>query len=83
MEIAMSALDRGRYVTAWGIDGALLMASDAALLEAAEATPLPATLLVLSFAVLLDIWALAVAAVVASVAALMGWYWPRGQTQET
>jgi O-antigen/teichoic acid export membrane protein len=44
---------------------------------------LSAALLVLSFSVLLDIWALAIAAVVASVAALMGWYWPRGQTQET
>jgi hypothetical protein len=44
---------------------------------------LTAALLVLSFAVLLDIWALAVGALVASVGGLMGWYWPRGQTQET
>jgi VIT1/CCC1 family predicted Fe2+/Mn2+ transporter len=44
---------------------------------------LSAALLVLSYAVLLDAWTLAIAAVVASVAALMGWYWPRGQTQET
>jgi cytochrome c oxidase subunit I len=44
---------------------------------------LSAALLVLAFAVLLDNWALAVATVVASVGALMGWYWPRGQTQET
>jgi cytochrome c oxidase subunit 1/cytochrome c oxidase subunit I+III len=40
-------------------------------------------LLVLAFAVLLDNWALSVAAVVASVGGLIGWYWPRGQTQET
>jgi hypothetical protein len=33
--------------------------------------------------VLLDAWALAVAAVVACGVALMGWFWPRGQTQET
>jgi cytochrome c oxidase subunit I+III len=40
-------------------------------------------LLVLAYAVLLDAWALAVAAVVACGVALMGWFWPRGQTQET
>jgi hypothetical protein len=40
-------------------------------------------LLVLAFAVLLDNWALTVAALVASVGGLIGWYWPRGQTQET
>jgi cytochrome c oxidase subunit I+III len=44
---------------------------------------LAAALLLLSYAVLLDAWTLAIAAVVASIAALMGWYWPRGQTQET
>jgi heme/copper-type cytochrome/quinol oxidase subunit 1 len=40
-------------------------------------------LLVLAFAVLLDNWALTIAALVASVGGLIGWYWPRGQTQET
>jgi cytochrome c oxidase subunit I+III len=40
-------------------------------------------LLVLAYAVLLDVWALAVAAVLACITAVMGWYWPRGQTQET
>ena len=44
---------------------------------------LTVALLVLSFAVLLDNWALSVAAVVASVGGLIGWYRPRGQTQET
>jgi hypothetical protein len=44
---------------------------------------LSVALLVLAFAVLLDNWALTVAALVASVAGLIGWYWPRGQTQET
>jgi lipoate-protein ligase A len=40
----MSRFDRGRLVTTWGIDGALSMGIDAALLEAAEAAPAPATL---------------------------------------
>jgi cytochrome c oxidase subunit 1/cytochrome c oxidase subunit I+III len=44
---------------------------------------LSTALLVLAFAVLLDNWALTVAALVASVGGLIGWYWPRGQTQET
>ena len=65
----------------------MLDARPQAIVHMPHASPWPfllsTTLLVLSFAVLLDIWALAIAAVVASVAALMGWYWPRGQTQET
>jgi hypothetical protein len=38
---------------------------------------------VLAYAVLLDVWALAAAAVLACIASFMGWFWPRGQTQET
>lgn len=34
-------------------------------------------------AVLLDVWAVAVAAVVAAGAGLAGWFWPRNETQET
>jgi cytochrome c oxidase subunit I+III len=44
---------------------------------------LSVALLVVFSAVLVDAWAIAVLAVVASAASLMGWFWPRGQTQET
>ena len=35
------------------------------------------------YAVLLDWWPVAVAALAGTVAALMGWFWPRHETQET
>jgi cytochrome c oxidase subunit 1/cytochrome c oxidase subunit I+III len=44
---------------------------------------LAVALLVVAYAVLLDAWALAVVAVVACGVALMGWFRPRAQTQET
>jgi cytochrome c oxidase subunit I+III len=40
-------------------------------------------LLVLFYSLLLGAWPVAVLAVLASAAALAGWFWPRGQTQET
>lgn len=44
---------------------------------------LSVALLALFSAIPIEAWAVSVLAVVASVAALMGWFWPRGQTQET
>jgi cytochrome c oxidase subunit I len=44
---------------------------------------LTVALLVVFYALLLDAWGLAVAAAVACVGSVMGWFWPRGQTQET
>ncbi|HEX2063712.1 MAG TPA: cbb3-type cytochrome c oxidase subunit I, partial [Acidimicrobiales bacterium] len=44
---------------------------------------LAVALLVLFYALLLEAWVVAVVAFLASSAALMGWFWPRGQTQET
>ena len=44
---------------------------------------LAVALLVLFSAVLLELWAVAVAAVAATGAGLAGWFWPRDETQET
>jgi hypothetical protein len=35
------------------------------------------------YGMLLSSWGVAVAGAAASVGALMGWLWPRGETQET
>ena len=40
-------------------------------------------LLVTFYAVLLDAHAIAIAGALACIATLMGWFWPRGETQET
>jgi heme/copper-type cytochrome/quinol oxidase subunit 1 len=65
----------------------LLDAKPQAVVHMPHATVWPfllsVALLVGFYALLLDAWAVAVAAVVASGAALMGWFWPRGETQET
>jgi cytochrome c oxidase subunit I+III len=44
---------------------------------------LTVAMLVGVYAVLLDAWWVAIGAAVASVVGVMGWFWPRGQTQET
>jgi cytochrome c oxidase subunit I len=40
-------------------------------------------LLALAYSVLLELWPLTAGALVACGASVMGWFWPRGQTQET
>jgi len=40
-------------------------------------------LTVLFFVLLLELWSLAILAAVATVMTMVGWYWPRNQTQET
>jgi bifunctional non-homologous end joining protein LigD len=44
---------------------------------------LAVTLMILFYALLLGAWVVAVLAVLAAAAALTGWFWPRGHTQET
>jgi cytochrome c oxidase subunit I+III len=65
----------------------LLDARPQAVVHMPHATPWPflltLALLVVFVALLLDAWAVAVVGAVACGAGLAGWFWPRGQTQET
>ncbi len=58
-----------------------------AIVHMPHASPWPfvlaVTMLLLFYAVLLEAWVLAVVATLASGGALLGWFWPRGQTQES
>ncbi|MFN2525498.1 MAG: cytochrome c oxidase subunit I [Actinomycetota bacterium] len=77
------ALDEG-HVT---LSTSLLDAEPQALVHMPRESPWPfyLTLALLAFfySVLLDAHLVTVAAIVAAGAALMGWFWPRGETQET
>jgi hypothetical protein len=86
---AQSPEDGGRPLT----DGhatlctSTLDARPQAVVHMPHASPWPfwltVALAVLFYAVLLEQWAVAVASVIASAVALMGWFKPRGETQET
>jgi heme/copper-type cytochrome/quinol oxidase subunit 1 len=84
-----SADDGGRSLTGGHLtlSTSLLDARPQAVVHMPHATAWPfvlsVALLVLAYAVLLDAWAVAIAAVVGCGAALAGWFWPRSQTQET
>jgi cytochrome c oxidase subunit I+III len=58
-----------------------------AVVHMPHSTPWPffltLALLLVAVGVLLNAWPVAIVGVVASGAGLAGWYWPRGQTQET
>ncbi|MPZ72882.1 MAG: cytochrome c oxidase subunit I [Nitriliruptorales bacterium] len=58
-----------------------------AVVHMPQASPWPfilsLTLMAFFYALLLQVWVVAVVAVLASAAAVAGWFWPRGQTQET
>ncbi len=58
-----------------------------AVMEMPHESPWPVlltlALTVMFYGVLLDAYALAAAGVAASGAAMMGWFWPKGETQET
>jgi len=65
----------------------MLDAEPQAVVHMAHASPWPfylsCALLVLFFGLLLQAYAVAIAAAVACTVGLMGWFWPRGETQET
>jgi cytochrome c oxidase subunit 1/cytochrome c oxidase subunit I+III len=77
------ALDEGHTT----LSTSLLDAEPQAIVHMPHETPWPFYLSVclaaLFYALLLDAYAVAVVAAVASASALMGWFWPRGETQET
>ncbi|HYI45803.1 MAG TPA: cytochrome c oxidase subunit I [Actinomycetota bacterium] len=77
------ALDEG-HVT---LSTSLLDAQPQAVVHMPHGSPWPfylsVALLVFFYAVLLDAHLAAIAGVVLCVGALMGWFWPRGETQET
>jgi len=64
-----------------------LDAEPQAVVHMAHASPWPfylsCALLVFFYAILLDAHAISVVGALACVGALMGWFWPRGETQET
>ena len=65
----------------------MLDAEPQAVVHMAHASPWPfylsCALLVLFYGLLLDAHAVAIAGAVGCMATLMGWFWPRGETQET
>ena len=77
------ALDDGHTT----LSTSLLDAEPQAVVHMAHASPWPfyltCGLLVLFYGLLFDAYPVAVAAAVGCIAALMGWFWPRGETQET
>lgn len=77
------ALDDGHTT----LSTSMLDARPEVVVHMAHASPWPfyltCGLLVLFYAVLLDAYPMAIAATVGCIAALMGWFWPRGETQET
>ena len=74
----------GGHVT---LSTSMLDARPQAIVHMPHASPWPfffsVALLVLFFVLLLEWWYLAVAAALTAVITMMGWFWPRGQTQET
>jgi hypothetical protein len=81
---------RGGYELAGGHETLATSVVDGdpqAVLEMPHASPWPillaGALLVTFYAVLLDSYPLATAAGVACVVCMAGWFWPKGETQET
>jgi cytochrome c oxidase subunit 1/cytochrome c oxidase subunit I+III len=77
------ALDDGHTT----LSTSLLDAQPQAVVHMAHASPWPfyltLGLLALFYGVLFDAYPVAIAAALGCVGALMGWFWPRGETQET
>jgi cytochrome c oxidase subunit 1/cytochrome c oxidase subunit I+III len=77
------ALDDGHTT----LSTSLLDAKPQAVIHMAHPSPWPfyltLSLLALFYGLLLDTHAVAIGAAVACIATLMGWFWPRGETQET
>jgi hypothetical protein len=74
----------GGHVT---LSTSLLDARPQAIVHMPHASPWPfyfsVALTVLFFMILVELWYVAVLAGVASVMTMVGWYWPRHETQET
>jgi len=84
------APEDGGYPLADGhttLSTSVLDAEPQAVVHMAHASPWPfylsCALLVFFYALLLDAHAIAVVGALGCVATLMGWFWPRGETQET
>ena len=77
------ALDDGHTT----LSTSMLDAKPQAVIHMAHASPWPfyltLSLLALFYGLLLDTHAVAIGAALACIATLMGWFWPRGETQET
>ena len=77
------ALDDGHTT----LSTSLLDAEPQAVVHMAHASPWPfylsVALLAFFYAVLLDAHVVAIVAAAGCIATLMGWFWPRGETQET
>ncbi|MGH2808309.1 MAG: cytochrome c oxidase subunit I [Actinomycetota bacterium] len=77
------ALDEGHTT----LSTSLLDGRPQALMHMPHASPWPfmlsIALFVFFYAVLLEAWSAAIAGFVLVVAGIMGWFWPRGETQET
>jgi hypothetical protein len=77
------ALDDGHTT----LSTSLMDATPQALVHMPHGSPWPFMLsiamLVFFYAVLLEAWSAAIAGFVLCVAGIMGWFWPRGETQET
>src|SRR3712207_104716 len=88
-EGAQSPPEGGRPLTGGHVtlSTSAVTARPQAIVHMPHASPWPfylsVAMLVLFFALLLELWSLAVVAVLACAASMIGWYWPRGQTQET
>ena len=86
---AQAPEDGGRPLTDGHVtlSTSLLDARPQAIVHMPHATAWPfwfaAALLFLFFMLLLEMWAFAVVAAVTTMVTMMGWFWPRGQTQET
>ncbi len=82
-EAAGYALDEG-HVT---LSTSLLDAEPQAVVHMPHASPWPfaltVALLIVFFGLLIDAYAVAGVGAVAACGSLMGWFWPRGETQET
>ena len=84
------APEEGGYALADGhttLSTSMLDAEPQAVVHMAHASPWPfyltCGLLLLFYGVLFDAYPVAIAAAAGCVVALMGWFWPRGETQET
>ena len=81
--------DGGRPLTGGHVtlSTSMLDARPQAVVHMPHASPWPFNLsvamTVLFFLLLMEVWILAILAAVACAMAMMGWYWPRHQTQET
>nr|MBA2272680.1 cytochrome ubiquinol oxidase subunit I [Actinomycetota bacterium] len=82
--------DMGGYALAGGhetLATSLLDAQPQAVLEMPHESPWPvllaAALAVMFYGILLDAYALAALGALGGAGGLIGWFWPRGETQET